>query len=753
VEGLADHALFMLDASGAILSWTSAAVQMFGYQPEEVIGHSFELLFTPDEIAQAAPAMELESARTQGRCAVEGWRLRKDGTTFWASSTLTALSDRRGANRGFVKITRDLTARKQAEDSIRARQAYVQSVLQVAMDGIVTIDQYGVITTFNRAASEMFGYAEQEVIGKNVSMLMPEPYRSEHDGYIQSYQHTGHAKVIGRKLGREVSGRRKDGSTFPLDLAVAEFTVDGKRHYTGTLRDLTVSRSLELRLAETGHFAASMMEALPGLVYLIDENLKIVKWNKQLEAVTEYSPDEIARMHALDFISPDDRGAISNGIGEVLTKGYHSSEAHLLTKSGEQIPYLFSGSLLEAESGKQILGIAVNVSERRLLEHQLRQSQKLEAIGQLAGGVAHDFNNLLTVISGSCELILEGMKPDDPLRSWALAIRDAASQSAALTGQMLAFSRKTMLAPKVLDLNAVVRETEVMLRRLIGEDITLATALAEDLPAVKVDPHHLQQILLNLAVNSRDAMPQGGKLTIETRDVVFDEAYTSTHFDAIAGEYVMLAVSDTGHGMPPEVKARMFEPFFTTKGVGRGTGLGLAVVHGIVKQSGGNIEVYSEVGMGTSFKLYFPAVHESPTVVADRTSSAKTGDETVLFVEDQDAVRDLAAISLERYGYKVLAARSGAEALGLAEQHGGSIHLLATDVVMPVMGGAQLADQLRTRYPNMKVLFLSGYTDDTVVRHGILQDGAWFLQKPFTASSLARKVREVLDSTIADSAE
>ena len=546
VEGLADHALFMLDADGNLLSWTAAATEMFGYQPEEVLGHNFTIFFTQDDTAQGTPAMELAQATTNGRVSVEGWRLRKDGTQFWANSTLTALADRRGGNRGFAKITRDLTDRKNVEDALRAQKAYVQSVLRVAMDGIVTINECGHITTFNRAASEMFGYSEEEVVGRNVNILMPEPYHTEHDRYIHNYHQSGEAKVIGQKLGREVSGRRKDGSTFPLDLAIAEFTVDGKRNYTGTLRDLTQHRSLEARLAHEGHFTTSIMEALPGLVYLVDEKLNIIKWNKQLETVSEYSADEIANMHALEFVNPADRGTIINGLQEVLSKGYHSSEAHLRTKSGKLIPYFLSGSLLVSDSGPQILGVAVNVAERRQLEQQLRQAQKLEAIGQLAGGVAHDFNNLLTVISGSCELILDGMKPGDPLRNWALSIRDAASQSAALTGQMLAFSRQTMLALQVLDINTVVRETEKMLGRLIGEDITLATSLGEDLHPVKVDPNHLGQVLMNLAVNARDAMPNGGKLTIETRNVSFDETYTSTHFETSAGEYVMLAVTDTG---------------------------------------------------------------------------------------------------------------------------------------------------------------------------------------------------------------
>ncbi len=385
---------------------------------------------------------------------------------------------------------------------------------------------------------------------------------------------------------------------------------------------------------------------------------------------------------------------------------------------------------------------------RKLLEDQLRQSQKMEAIGQLTGGIAHDFNNLLTVINGYSELSLQALSTGDPLYDNLEQIKEAGSRAAALTRQLLAFSRKQVLEPKVLDLNAIVTNLDKLLQRVIGEDIDLVPLLKPGLGRVKADPGQIEQVIMNLAVNARDAMPEGGKLTIETANVELDEHLVKRHMAMKPGPYVMLAISDTGCGMDAEIQKRIFEPFFTTKESGKGTGLGLATSYGIVKQSGGSIWVYSEVGKGTTFKIYLPRVTETAESIFPGAlpSSSLAGSETILLVEDSEPLRKLVHAILAKCGYAMLVASTRDEALQICRQYSGSIHLMLTDVVLPGMTIRELADRLVAIRPDMKVLHMSGYTDETIVRHGVLEAGVAYLQKPFTGQTLLRKVREVLDA-------
>jgi signal transduction histidine kinase/CheY-like chemotaxis protein len=405
----------------------------------------------------------------------------------------------------------------------------------------------------------------------------------------------------------------------------------------------------------------------------------------------------------------------------------------------------------DGDKGKAFELFAEDVTERRALEQQLRQSQKMEAVGRLAGGIAHDFNNLLMVISGYSEFLLDRLGPDPALRAPAQEIAGASQRASSLTRQLLAFSRKQMLAPKILDLNGVVTENLKMLTRVIGEDIDLVMVPAPALGAVRADAGQIDQVIMNLAVNARDAMPSGGKLTIETSNVSLDEEYARFHAPLRPGDYVMLAISDTGLGMDSETQSHIFEPFFTTKGP-KGTGLGLSTVYGIVKQSGGYIWVYSEIGKGTTFKIYLPRVAEraeSPALVVSSQELAVTepGTETILLAEDEANLRYLARQFLEKQGYKVIEAADGAVAMQIAVAHEGVIHLLLTDVIMPGMNGRELAQRISEIRPNTKVLYMSGYTENVIGHNGTLDAGVRLLQKPFTLRDLKSKVREVLDST------
>jgi PAS domain S-box-containing protein len=420
-----------------------------------------------------------------------------------------------------------------------------------------------------------------------------------------------------------------------------------------------------------------------------------------------------------------------------------------LRRDGAEIEVLLTATILRDEHGRLVgyHGNARDITEQKHLEEQLRQAQKMEAIGQLAGGVAHDFNNLLTVIGGRSYLILTKLESGDPLRRDIELIKGAAERAAGLTRQLLAFSRKQILEPRVLDLNTTTREIEGLLRRLLGEHIDIVVVPDPELGHVKADPGQIEQVIMNLAVNARDAMPEGGRLTLETSNAVLDETYARSHPTVELGRYACLAVTDSGHGMDAATQARIFEPFFTTKGVGKGTGLGLATVFGIVKQSGGHISVYSEPGHGTTFRVYLPRVDEA-TAAPPKTETLTRphGTEVILLVEDEADVRLLARESLEPFGYTVLEAQNPSDAVMIARAHPGPIHLLLTDVILPQRSGRALANELAVSRPIPAVLFMSGYTADAIVHHGVLDEGTAFLQKPFTPAALANKVRETLDS-------
>ena len=504
-----------------------------------------------------------------------------------------------------------------------------------------------------------------------------------------------------------------------------------------------------LREAEAGY--STLVEQAPVGIYRSNPAGRFLSANRALACILGY--DSPAELLGLDmtrdvYADPAERQRLLDR-DSYTEREYDEVEATWKRKDGRRLTVQLSVRAVRDGSGdvEYYETFVRDVTEQRRLEGQLLQAQKMEAVGRLAGGVAHDFNNLLTVILSYSDLLLEDLPPEIPDRADVAEIRKAAVAASSLTRQLLAFSRQQVLEPRVLDVNTVVASTEKLLTRLLGEDVSLTTTLAAALGAVKVDPGQLEQIIMNLAVNARDAMPRGGRLSIETANVEMDESYVHGHPLARPGHYVMLAVSDTGTGMDAATQARIFEPFFTTKEAGKGTGLGLATVYGIVRQSSGFIWVYSEPGHGTSFKIYLPRVDEPVSPAGAPAPQVVGGSETVLVVEDVAAVRAVTRQMLERQGYCVLEAANGATALSLARQHQSAIHLLVTDVVMPEVSGRELADQLVQLRPDMRVLFMSGYTDDAVVRHGILQEGIAYLQKPFTPDTLARKVRAVLDGS------
>ena len=509
-------------------------------------------------------------------------------------------------------------------------------------------------------------------------------------------------------------------------------------------RELAVAA---LRASEEQYRALFENTPYPMWVFDLDTH-KLLAVNGAAIAHYGYRREEFLALRLEDLRPPEDIPGLERHLA-TRPSGYRTTGPwRHRKKDGTIIHVETSGDEIPFAGRRAELVVIDDVTERKRLEEQFRQAQKMEAVGRLAAGVAHDFNNLLTAILGTTDLMMEDLPADHPNREGLLDIRGAAERAAVLTRQLLTFSRQQVVSPRVLRLNEIITDLVKLLRRLLGEDVTIATALAPDCGHVKADPGQLEQVLVNLSVNARDAMPNGGRLMLETRNVDLDAAYPTERVTIPAGRYVMLAVTDTGTGMDANTKARIFEPFFTTKPVGKGTGLGLATVYGVVQQSGGYIWLYSELGHGTSFKIYLPRVDAVETEAASEPSlaGALDGSETVLVAEDEEAVRQIIEKALDAHGYRVLSARDGAEALERASAYAGQVDLLVTDVVMPDMNGRELSRRLVETRPNLRTLYLSGYTDDATLHRGVLQQGVAFLQKPFSLRMLARKVREVIEA-------
>ena len=530
----------------------------------------------------------------------------------------------------------------------------------------------------------------------------------------------------------------------------------GARQMFGVNYDITDLKRHEEEMETANYLLEMVLNNIPQGVFWKDRNSIYLGCNPLVGEMAGFrDPSEmigkndlelptVTREQAESFISVD-REVMATGEPQIgIVDASRHPDGRLIWLETNKVPLRDSRGEIVG-----VLGTWTDITGKRKLEEQLRQSQKMEAFGQLAAGVAHDFNNLLTVITGYSDILMMNLEEDDPRRSAVVSIGNAAERAAALTRQLVAFSRLTVLDPRITNLNRIVEEMDGILRRLIGGNITFTTSLDGELWPVKVDQSQIGQVLLNLVINARDAMPAGGTLTIETRNIVLDEAMAATMEVATPGKFSMLAVSDTGIGIPEDELVRVFEPFFTTKGPGKGTGLGLAVVHGIVKQSGGSIEVVSEPGAGSTFRICLPAVEEDQEAAKNkkRDPGSFAGTETILLVEDEAAVRSYAKHALLEHGYKVIESADGHEAIELAGKNEGKIDLLLTDVVMPGIDGHHLADQLTALHPHLKVLFISGHTDDSWVKEEILNDRAGFLQKPFSLTALASKVREVLDGS------
>jgi PAS domain S-box-containing protein len=639
---------------------------------------------------------------------------------------------------------------------VQQAEADYRSIFENAGEGIFRRTTDGKFITANPAMAEILGYRSPAELMSEVnevaSSIFVDPSRQiEWERRLQDEE---------RVAGFEAQYRRKDGRFVWLsESARAVRNEEGAiLYFEGIAEDVTERKRAEYELSESEERYRELVENARDIIYQHDLKGNYTSTNKAGQQLTGYSLAETLELNLKDTVAPEYLEKVREMLrlklaGEIVT----AYELEILTKDGGRIPVEANTRLVYRDGlPVGVQGIARDITERKRLERalgeseeQLRQSQKLEAIGQLAGGVAHDFNNLLTAINGYSALALRRVGEDHPITPYLEEIKKAGDRAANLTRQLLAFGRKQLLQPLALNVNDIVGDMIKLLKRLIGEDIQLVTKPGADLKQIKADPGQLEQVLVNLVVNARDAMPRGGIVTIETANTTLDGAYASKHLDAIPGEYVMLAISDTGTGMDQNTQSRIFEPFFTTKAKDKGTGLGLSTVYGIIRQSGGSIWVYSELGKGTTFKVYLPLVEEEPrqAVATANAVSMKGGSETVLLVEDEDMVRKLASELLAEGGYTVLEANGGEAAIHLGKEHTARIDLLITDVVMPKLSGKEVAEQLRAIHPETRVLFMSGYTDEAIVHHGIVDSGIAFIQKPFSERALAQKIRDVLDAT------
>ena len=734
--------------------WSKELFSVYGLEPDSCKPsyEAWRQTIHPDDREKAEQVVQ--EAAQNGTVLNAEWRIvGSDGRERWLMSRGRPVRDAGGQPVRYFGVVMDITDRKQAEEKLRKSRELEQSILSSVPHGIFGLEDRKIFFA-NDAIEAVTGWKPEEVIGKDTRIF----FRNDEEW-------RAYGAVIYAKMQSETTFSyepltlfvKKDGREMYCRTSFSRIGEYGSNKYVSMVEDVTEAKRTEMALRESERDFRLLVDNAPEAIF-IQTGMRFAYVNFAcMRLYGAGSREELLGMPVLERFAPDLHAVILKRIRLLHEENRPASaiEQKHLKMNGElidvlvsAIPFRFQGDAGALVFVTDISGSKQMEEEKIRLQEQLLQAQKMESVGRLAGGVAHDFNNMLGVILGHTEMAMAGVEHDDPLWAGLEEIRKAAERSADLTRQLLAFARKQTISPKVLDPNETVEGMLKMLRRLIGEDMDLLWKPGHSVGQIRVDPSQIDQVLANLCVNARDAISGVGKVTIETGNVMMDDAYGRDHLEAAPGAYVMLAVSDDGSGMDKETLGKLFEPFYTTKEVGKGTGLGLATVYGIMKQNNGFINVYSEPNQGTTFKLYFPQYMDKTEQTRGEATQKpiQGGRETVLVVEDEPAILEMTKLMLEKQGYELLTARTPGEAIEIAGTYGGAIHLLITDVVMPEMNGRDLAAEILSFQPKIRKLFMSGYTADVIARHGVLEEGVHFIQKPFSLGDLAAKVREALDT-------
>ncbi|MCF8078498.1 MAG: PAS domain S-box protein [Desulfobacterales bacterium] len=747
-EGVSDI-VWTLDLDLKTTYVSPSVTKVLGFTPEERIGQEASGLMTPESYQRAIDTLAQEmTAEREGSLDPDSSRMieieyyHKNGQTVWTENAVRWIRDGEGQLVGIQGVSRDISERKNAEQilyetEIKFRTIFEKSPYPIALTEVGS----GRIIEVNENFCQKTSFEKEHILGRTTTELGFYPPESRKI-FVDLLSRNG--KVDGLEMPFQTQNKIYTAKMF------ADFVaINNSEYVLTTFEDITERKQFEDALRESEERLHAILESNANPIVVYDAEGFPQYLNPAFTRVFGWTLDELTGQR-IPFVPEDQKEITTGKIKEIYDSGAPVKfVSQRLTKQGKTLDVIVSAATIKGSEGEGT-GMVVNltdISEQRKLEFQLRQAQKMESVGRLAGGVAHDYNNMLSVILGYTEMAIERVDPADPLHEDLKEIFAAARHSADITRQLLAFARRQTISPKVLDINTAVEAMLKMLRRLIGEDIDLVWKPEKKLWPVYMDPAQLDQILANLCVNARDSIGGVGTVTIETATVVFDEAYCADHEGFVTGEFAMLAVSDDGSGMAQETLSHLFEPFFTTKKVGEGTGLGLATIYGIVKQNGGFINVYSEPDRGSSFRIYLPRhISEQEEEKKQPAEEVFCGrGETVLLVEDEPSILRICKKMLESLNYQVLAETSPDEAAALAERHPGEIHLLVTDVVMPLMNGRELAGRLTAVYPDLKILFMSGYTANVIAHRGVLEDGVCFIEKPFSRQQLAAKVREALD--------